>query len=119
MSLFGFPVWSEFARVLRPGGHVLLVDPGPDHLIELRSIIYPEVTRASPPSLAAAHAAGFTLVDEHPLSFAIALKSPAQITDLLAMTPHDHRAPLAGREALTHYASLALTGDVVFRVLSR
>jgi 23S rRNA (guanine745-N1)-methyltransferase len=119
VSLFGFPVWSEFARVQRSGGHVLLVDPGPEHLIELRSIIYPEVTRASPPSLAAAQAAGYMLIDEQRLSFPIALTSPEQITDLLAMTPHDHRAPLAGRAALATHSSLALTGDVVFRLLAR
>jgi 23S rRNA (guanine745-N1)-methyltransferase len=119
VSLFGFPVWSEFARVQAPAGHVLLVDPGPDHLIELRSIIYPEVTRAAPPSLAAAQAAGYRLIDEQPLSFPIALTSAAQIADLLAMTPHDHRAPLAGRAALASHDSLALTGDVVFRLLAR
>jgi 23S rRNA (guanine745-N1)-methyltransferase len=119
VSLFGFPVWSEFARVQCSGGHVLLVDPGPEHLIELRSIIYPEVTRASPPSLAAAQAAGYMLIDEQRLSFPMALTSPEQIADLLAMTPHDHRAPLAGRAALATHSSLALTGEVVFRLLRR
>jgi hypothetical protein len=35
------------------------------------------------------------------------------------MTPHDHRAPLAGREALARLGRLALTGDVIFRTLRR
>jgi 23S rRNA (guanine745-N1)-methyltransferase len=51
LSMFGFPVWEGFKAVQPPGGHVLLADPGPDHLIELRSIIYPSVNRSGPPPL--------------------------------------------------------------------
>jgi 23S rRNA (guanine745-N1)-methyltransferase len=41
LCMFGFPVYAEFARVLKPGGELLQVDAGPDHLRELREIIYP------------------------------------------------------------------------------
>lgn len=40
LRLFGFPVYLEYARVLKPGG-MLLVEAGPEHLRELREIIYP------------------------------------------------------------------------------
>src|SRR5690606_36977599 len=43
LCLFGFPVYGEFARVLKPGGQLLMVDPGPDHLRELREILYPSL----------------------------------------------------------------------------
>src|SRR5690606_1183438 len=43
LCLFGFPVHAEFARVLKPHGQLLQVDAGPDHLRELREIIYPIV----------------------------------------------------------------------------
>ena len=32
LCMFGFPVYPEFARVLRPGGRIVQVDAGPDHL---------------------------------------------------------------------------------------
>src|SRR4051812_9006263 len=43
LCLFGFPVWEGFKRVQKPRGHVLLVEPGADHLVELRQVIYPTV----------------------------------------------------------------------------
>ena len=35
------------------------------------------------------------------------------------MTPHDHRATTAGREALARLDKLVLTGDVALRLLGR
>jgi 23S rRNA (guanine745-N1)-methyltransferase len=119
LSMFGFPVWDQFAGLQPAGGHVLLVDPGPDHLIELRAIIYPEVRPTTPPTLEAAARAGYELADEQRLRFPVVLNGVAQIADLLAMTPHDHRAPLAGRQVLARLSQLEVTGDVAFRVLRR
>ena len=119
LSMFGFPLWDAFAGVQSASGHVLLVDPGPDHLIEMRSIIYPVVKPTEPPSLDAALRAGYHLADEQRLQFKAELSSAPLIADLLTMTPHDHRAPQAGREALAKLDRLTVTGDVVFRVLRR
>ena len=46
LCMFGFPVWNGFGAVQPPGGIVLMVDPGPDHLIELRSVTHPSVHRS-------------------------------------------------------------------------
>ena len=118
-SMFGFPVWDAFAGLQQAGGRVLLVDPGPDHLIELREIIYPSVLRSQPGSLAAAALAGYRLDWEERQQFQFQLDEPALIADLLSMTPHNHRAPLAGRQALAALNSLMVSADVVFRCLSR
>ena len=48
LCLFGFPVYGEFARVLKPGGQLVQVDAGPDHLRELREIIYPTLKPQRP-----------------------------------------------------------------------
>ena len=119
LSMFGFPLWDAFAAVQPAGARVLLVDPGPAHLIELRSVIYPEVKPSEPPVLNIAEAAGYQLEREQRLQFRFGLVGATPIADLLAMTPHDHRAPLAGRQALAQLARLDLTGDVVFRTLRR
>ena len=118
LCMFGFPVWNGFAAVQPPGGHVLLVDPGRDHLIELRSIIYPNVDRSeTAPVATAATRAGYELEKEKRIQFQADLYIRAQISDLLAMTPHDHRAPIAGREALARHERLRVTVDVVLRLM--
>lgn len=119
LSMFGFPLWDAFAAVQPSGAGMLLVDPGPDHLIELRSIIYPTVNATAPQPLDAALGHGYRVEDEQRLRFRFDLSSAKQIADLLAMTPHAHRAPQAGREALAKLSHLALTGDAVFRTLRR
>ncbi len=117
LCLFGFPVWDGFTSVQKPGARVLLVDPGPDHLIELREIIYPAVTRSGPPSLAQAEAAGYLLESEVPIRFSTALETAAAIQDLVAMTPHAYRMPQSGREALARLERLDVTAEVVMRIV--
>ncbi len=116
--LFGFPVWEGFKGVQKPGGHVLLVEPGADHLIELRQIIYPAVNRSPPPPLAAAEATGYRLKREEGLRYTVTLAGTGMIQDLLAMTPHAHRVPQDRRNALAELDTLTVTVDVAFRLLA-
>lgn len=115
--MFGFPVYDAFRHILRPEGKLILVDPGPDHLRQLREVIYPEVRSSPPPSTAKAQQAGFELIDTHSLRYDTAELNREQIADLLVMTPHLYRAPKAGKEAAARLQRLTLTVDVVFRVL--
>jgi 23S rRNA (guanine745-N1)-methyltransferase len=117
LCLFGFPVWDGFRKVQKAGGHVLLVDPAADHLLELRQIVYPTVLRSPPPSLAAAEAAGYRLQREEGLRYCVTLTSAQTIQDLLTMTPHAHRAPHELRDALAELSTLSVTVDVAFRLL--
>ncbi len=115
--LFGFPVYTEFQRVLKPGGCILRVDPGPDHLRELREILYPRLkgtgeARVQVPG-------GFTMDDSQPLTNQFTLPDPTAIHNLLAMTPHMYRAPAAGKAKAQSLASLALTLDVTVTVLKK
>ena len=117
--LFGFPSWEGFKKIQKPGGHVLLVDPAADHLLELREIIYPTVQRSTPPSLARAEAAGYALKHEQELRFAVTLTNTEAIQDLLAMTPHAHRMPQDRRQALAELSTLSVTVNVAVRLLVR
>lgn len=110
LCMFGFPVYAEFARVLRTGGQLLQVDAGPDHLRELRAIIYPalkpdRVTDVRVP-------AGFTALGTATVRYRLALAGGAQIADLLAMTPHLYRASAEGRAKAAALTALAVTVDV-------
>lgn len=113
LCLFGFPMFTEFARLLKPKGLMLMVDANADHLIELRRILYPEI-HPYEDSLAAG-IAGFSLVEEQALNFSFELASQQEIADLLAMTPHMHKASFEGRAAIQKINHLRLTADVKLR----
>jgi 23S rRNA (guanine745-N1)-methyltransferase len=119
VCMFGFPVWAEFARVLAPGGRITTVDPGPDHLIELRSIIYDQVARNDGLGElpAGASQAGFAIARQDQAVFQVVVEGRGLIGDVLAMTPHDHRATLAGRQRLSACETLGTTADIVIREL--
>lgn len=86
---------AEFARVLAPGGQLVVVTPGRDHLVELRDSlgllgIEPEKLERLDGSMT-----GFRLVDRQELTHSLRL--PAEATrDLVAMGPnafHAHTVP--------------------------
>lgn len=110
LCMFGFPVYTEFARVLKPGGRLLQVDAGPDHLRELREIIYPSLKPERTAEMPAP--AGFSRLPTETLRFTIELTRAEQIADLLTMTPHLYRAKAEARAAAAALTALSLSVDV-------
>lgn len=110
-SLFALTLEEEFRRVLRPDGLYFQVLAAEDHLLGLKSIIYPELKhkeKDSVPTLS-----GFRLVKSIPIRFSFTVQGP-QVQHLLSMTPHVYRiskegaARLAATEKLTDTASCVL-----------
>ena len=110
LCMFGFPVYAEFARVLKPGGLLLQVDAGPDHLRELREIIYPNLKPERPADLQVPP--GFSRLPTETVRFSIDLTNAGQIADLLTMTPHLYRASAEGRAQAAALTALSLSVDV-------
>jgi 23S rRNA (guanine745-N1)-methyltransferase len=108
--MFGFPVYPEFARVLKPGGRLVQVDAGPDHLRELREIIYPSLKPERTAEMQTP--AGFSRLPAETFRFSIELTSAGQIADLLTMTPHLYRANAEGRAEAAALTALSLSVDV-------
>lgn len=110
LCMFGFPVYAEFARVLKPGGQLLQVDAGARHLQELREIIYPAIKAerkdngTAPP--------GFECMESDALSYSLELPNAEQIADLLVMTPHLYRASAEGLAKAQALEQLTITVDV-------
>lgn len=110
LCMFGFPVYGEFARVLKTDGQLLQVDAGPEHLRELREIIYPSLKPERSGETRAP--AGFTPIASESLRYSLELAGSEQIADLLAMTPHLYRASAEGRARAAALTALSLTVDV-------
>ncbi|MDP2882037.1 MAG: methyltransferase domain-containing protein [Azonexus sp.] len=110
LCLFGFPVYAEFARVLKSDGVLLQVDAGPDHLRELREIIYPALKPERPAETQVP--AGFCRLSTETVRFLLTIDGAEQIADLLAMTPHLYRASAEGRARAAALTALVVTVDV-------
>lgn len=119
LCVFGFLSFEGFNQILKSGGKIILVDPGPAHLKELREIIYKNVKKSAMNDLSVFTNAGFSLENSESLVFKTSRMNKDQINQLLLMTPHFFRVSKAGREAINNIEELVLTVDIVFRTLKK
>lgn len=117
LCMFGFPVASEFARVLKTGGALLKVEAGPNHLRELREVIYPTLKPERSTETEALE--GFTHHSSERVSYSLALNGSDEIADLLAMTPHLYRANAEGRARAAALEMLSVTVDARILIYTR
>lgn len=111
---------SECARVLAPGGCLLVALPAPDDLIELRAMILGEgVTRQRTTRMLAEHDAFFALVDRASIRETLDVDR-ASLRNLLRVTYRGARASAAARVAALQSMSVTFSSDlVVLRPRSR
>ena len=112
-SLFALTMPEEFKRVLRPDGAYIQVLAAEDHLLGLKSIIYPELhhkQKFSTPDIP-----GFRLIESRPLRFTFTVEGQ-QVQNLLSMTPHVYRISKAGAENLRQTQKLTDTASCVLNV---
>ncbi len=119
LCLFGFICVDGFYKILKPGGKVIVVDPGAEHLKELREIIYPEIKKPDQHYSLQTESTGFSLLHSETMQFKVNIDNNRQINNLLIMTPHFYRASRSGREVACNLQQLCLTVDVVFSVLEK
>lgn len=96
-SLFALTMPAEFRRVLKPDGAFIQVLAEEDHLLGLKSIIYPELTHK--PKQTAPEVPGFRLEESLPVEFTFTVEGE-QVQNLLSMTPHVYRISKAGADRL-------------------
>jgi 23S rRNA (guanine745-N1)-methyltransferase len=109
---------AELSRVLTPKGHIVLVNTGPKHLIELRRAIYDELRPESrtefssiPDSLQHLETKTFEQI--------IHLDSTQDILNLLSMTPHYWRCKPEKKLQLESLNELSLQLDIQFDVFQK
>ncbi len=112
-SLFAMTAPEEFRRVLCPGGAFLQVLAAEDHLLGLKSIIYPELKhkeKNSVPDLP-----GFRLEKSISVRFSFTVEGE-QVQNLLSMTPHIYRISKEGLERLLQTKCLTDTASCVLNL---
>ena len=115
-SLFAVTIPEEFARVLMPGGHFLQILAQEDHLLGLKSIIYPELKHKEKNT--APEVEGFERIESIPIRFTFTVEG-AQVRNLLSMTPHVYRISREGAEKLAATDHLTDTASCVLNIFRK
>lgn len=116
MSLFALTLPEEYRRVLGEQGWFFQVLAAEDHLLGLKSIIYPELHRKEKDSVPVLP--GFALVETRPIRFSFTVEGE-QVQNLLAMTPHVYRIGKEGARRLQETRVLTDTASCVLNVYRR
>jgi len=117
--VFAYYQAPELIRVLKPDGRFLLVVAGPDHLLELRQAIYPELKEQDGDkalNLALEH---FTLLSDQKLHHQLEGLQGDALWQLLQMTPHFWRAPPPVQEQVRNQVFEKMTVDIRLLLLSK
>ena len=102
-------------QVIKASGKVILAYPGPEHLYSLRTLIYDSV-QDKPFNAGQQLGPNFKLIEQHRVNYDISLDSSAQISDLLAMTPHGQRIRAEKREQIIAQPKLDTQVDIQLAV---
>lgn len=103
---------EELRRVLKPGGILVDVSPGPEHLWSLKSRLYENPQQhAAPEKLQ-----GLEPVSEMRCDFSLDITTNEHVRDFLAMTPFAWKGRAEARAALEQQETLVLEADFLLRV---
>lgn len=93
INLFAPCVEREYCRVLRPGGLLVVVGAGEDHLYELKQAVYDEVYRND---VRADLPTDLPLIAQRRVDFCVNLERKEDIESLFSMTPYYYRTSTEG-----------------------
>lgn len=109
---------TDFRRVVRPGGVVLVGGPGEEHLYSFKELLYDTPAKHEPaPTLAGE--SGFELINVHRIRYKLALRGPDEVANLLVMTPYYWSVDQATQTRLAELGSLDTEVDVIVHAYRR
>ena len=91
---------AEYARVLKAGGHLVVVGAGERHLLGLKALLYDDPYLNDPRRDLPEEGDGFTLVGVDRVSFTTTVRGREHIAALFSMTPYYWRTPRHSHERL-------------------
>ncbi|MBQ6654356.1 MAG: methyltransferase domain-containing protein [Erysipelotrichaceae bacterium] len=116
MSVFTPYSAQEFARVMRPAGHLIAVTPGREHLYQLKEIAYdnPYYNEETGYQLE-----DFRLISQKNVRYEIHLKTSEDIGNLWRMMPYYHTTSRQGNERLLAMNEADTTVDFLLQLFER
>lgn len=117
LSMFAEYSVTEIDRVLTDSGTVIIVRAANNHLMELKSIIYPEIHEKT--KIAAIKDFPHFEVERHLYQYQVQIHRSDDLMQLLLMTPHYWKIKPEGIENLKNYDQLTVTVSVEIDVLKR
>lgn len=119
ISLFTPLMPQGLDHALADDGEIITVNTGPQHLMQLREVIYDEVKAESFSPVHKMADAGFIAVDEQKLTYEVTVPGGDPLVALFNMTPHRWKVSPERAEKLQTIDSLALEIDVVLHRFRR
>ena len=116
MSVFTPYSREEFSRIVKPGGYVIAVTPGRDHLYQLKSVVYDSayVNEEKGYDLP-----NFTLVQQENIRYEKTLETVEDIETLWRMTPYYHTTYSGNNDRLKQYNSIDTVIDFLVSVYKK
>lgn len=115
LSVFSPICPREARRILKPGGHLIMVGPGPRHLMQLAELVYEKVDAHMGNFKAIEVGDGFECIESQSCSQSIRIDAGDAI-DLLRMTPYYWKASAAQQEAIAKLPSLNVEVDFQIKI---
>ena len=91
---------AEYARVLKLGGHLIVVGAGERHLFGLKQLVYDDPYLNDPRRDLPTESDGLTLVAARNTSFSIVVEDPSHLAALFSMTPYYWRTSQNGHDRI-------------------
>lgn len=105
INIFSPLAAEEYKRVLKNGGRFVMAAPLPEHLYELKRIVYDNVNIKD---MKDEVIPGFELVSEKKIVYTMQLDT-SLLKDLFTMTPYYHKTSYDDKTKLDNVASLSVT----------
>ena len=110
---------NEYARVLAPGGYLIVAGAGERHLLGLKKLVYDDPYLNDPRRDLPSEGGAFQLTDTRNVSFTITVEEPAHIEALFSMTPYSWRTSRDGHARLKAAERLETEVSFDFHVYKR
>ena len=116
VSVFAPVSNDEYSRVLKSGGHLIVVSPTERHLFGLKALLYDEPYENKPNRYSLR---SFTLREEQRLEYTFTLASDKQAVDLFAMTPYFYKTSPEAKARLNGCAPLETEAGFLIQVYEK